>query len=161
MEWYVRAFLKASLAWLALGVTLGVARAAHPIWTLYRLAHGHMVLLGFVTMMIFGVAYHVVPRFAGFKLHSKRAAHWHWFISNAGLVLMACGFFIRPSNATLGTPVLAVGGTLSAIGAYTFVYLLWRTLDGPRGLRVAAKRASIEARPAGAQLPLAPVRADA
>ena len=74
MEWFVKAFLKASLAWLALGVTLGLAMAAHPVWTVYRAAHMHMVLLGFVTMMIYGVAYHVIPRFAGFPLHSRRGA---------------------------------------------------------------------------------------
>ena len=35
MEWFVRAFMKASLAWLGLGVTLGVAVAAlraHAAW---------------------------------------------------------------------------------------------------------------------------------
>ena len=69
MTWFVKAFLKSSLAWLALGVTFGVAMAAHPVWTVYRLAHVHMLLLGFVAMMIFGVAYHVIPRFAGFPLH--------------------------------------------------------------------------------------------
>ena len=52
MEWFVKAFVKASLAWLALGVTLGVAMAAHPAWMVYRPAHAHMNLLGFVTMMI-------------------------------------------------------------------------------------------------------------
>ena len=55
MDWFVKAFLKASLAWLALGVTLGATMAAHPAYTIYRPAHAHMVLLGFVTMMIFGV----------------------------------------------------------------------------------------------------------
>ena len=30
MEWFVRAFLRASLAWLGLGVTLGVAMAVEP-----------------------------------------------------------------------------------------------------------------------------------
>ena len=74
MEWYVRAFLKASLSWLAAGVSLGVAMAAHPLWTVYRLVHMHMLLLGFVTMMIYGVAYHVIPRFAGFPIHNRRAA---------------------------------------------------------------------------------------
>ena len=66
MTWFVKAFLKSSLAWLALGVTFGVAMAAHPVWTVYRLAHVHMMLLGFVTMMIYGVAYHVIPHFVGF-----------------------------------------------------------------------------------------------
>ena len=129
MEWFVKAFLKASLAWLSLGVTLGVAMAAHPIWTPYRLAHMHMVLLGFVTMMIYGVGYHVIPRFTGSPLFSRRAAGWHWWISNAGLALMVAGFIVRVSRAGVGTPLLATGGTLSAIGAYTFAFVIWRTID--------------------------------
>jgi len=141
MEWFVRAFLKASLAWLALGVTLGVAMAAHPVWTVYLPAHMHMVMLGFVTMMIFGVAYHVIPRFTGFPLHNRRAAGVHWWISNAGLALMVCGFVTRVWRAGEGTIVLAIGGTLSAIGAYIFVYVIWRTVDGPVALRKAQARA--------------------
>jgi len=31
---------------------------------------------------------------------------------------------------------------LSALGAYTFAYLIWRTLDGPAQLRAAAERAA-------------------
>jgi cbb3-type cytochrome oxidase subunit 1 len=141
MEWFVRAFLKASLAWLALGVTLGVAMSAHPVWTMYRSAHMHMVLLGFVTMMIYGVAYHVIPRFTGHALHSRRAAVAHWWLSNAGLALMAVGFAVQATVAGVGTVLLATGGTLSAAGAYTFAYLIWRTIDGPRGMRAAEKRA--------------------
>ena len=156
MERFVRAFLKASLVWLTLGVTLGVAMAAHPVWTVYRPAHMHMVLLGFVTMMIFGVAYHVIPRFAGFPLHSRRAATWHWWMSNVGLALMVCGFIARAHARAEGTPVLAVGGTLSALGAYTFVWVLWHTLDGPAPMRRAAKRAQeAAARPGATTLPLA------
>ncbi|MEO8560792.1 MAG: hypothetical protein ABI601_01870 [bacterium] len=157
MEWYVRAFLKASLAWLALGVTLGVAMAAHPVWTIYRLAHVHMVLLGFVTMMIFGVAYHVIPRFAGAPLRARRVAVAHWWMSNIGLVAMAAGFVLRARGSAVGTIVLALGGTLSALGAYTFVVLLWRTIDGPTGARAAARRASTMAlqEDAGKLVPLA------
>lgn len=131
MDWFVKAFIKASVAWLALGVTLGLAMAAHPVWTIYRPAHLHMVLLGFVTMMIYGVAYHVIPRFVGVPLHSRRAAGWQWWLSNVGLVLMVAGFAVRANGRDAGTPLLAVGGTLASIGAYIFAYLLWRTMDGP------------------------------
>jgi cbb3-type cytochrome oxidase subunit 1 len=154
----VRRFLKASLAWLALGVTLGVAMAAHPVWTLYRLAHVHMMLLGFVAMMIFGVAYHVVPAFAGFPLHRPAAAHFHWWLANVGLAAMASGFVLRVHAPTGGTVLLASGGTLSAAGAYLFVYLIWRTIDGPAHLRASAARArnAMDIRRAGRQpLPLA------
>jgi len=155
MERFVRLFLKASLAWLALGVTMGVAMAAHPVWTVYRQAHMHMMLLGFVTMMIYGVAYHVIPRFAGFPLHSRRAAVVHLWISNVGLALMVAGFVTRASLAGPGTVVLSAGGTLSAIGAYTFVYVMWRTLDGTNALRRAKQeREAARTRPAIA-LPIA------
>lgn len=155
MTWFVRSFLKASLTWLALGVSLGVAMAAHPLWTVYRLVHVHMLLLGFVTMMIYGVAYHVVPRFAGFPLISPRAPVWHWWISNTGLALMATGFAIRVHAATAGTIVLAAGGTLSALGAYTFVYVIWRTIDGPVALRDGARRAEQMAQQSrGGRLPV-------
>ena len=141
MEWFVRAFLKASLAWLALGVTLGAAMGAHPLWTVYLPAHLHMVLLGFVTMMIYGVAYHVIPRFTGHPLHNRRAGGVHWWLSNVGLALMVCGFVARVARPGMGTLVLSVGGTLSALGAYTFVYVIWRTVDGPAAMRKAEARA--------------------
>ena len=74
MEWFVRAFLKSALVALGLGVTLGLGIASHPQWIAYRPAHVHLNLLGFVTMMIYGVAYHVIPRFSGTPLFSRRLA---------------------------------------------------------------------------------------
>ncbi len=128
MEWHSRAFMKASLIWLVIGVTLGVAMAVHPPWAVFRAAHLHMNLLGFVAMMIFGVAYHVIPRFVGRPLHRARAASWHWWIANIGLLLMAAGLMLRATGGA-GTPILAIGGALSAFGAYTFAFLIWRTLS--------------------------------
>ena len=152
MEWYVRAFLKASLAWLSLGVTLGIAMAVHPAWGIYRTAHMHMNLLGFVTMMIFGVAYHVLPRFTGHALWSPQLPGWHWWGSNVGLTLMVIGFVCRVSNGTagqVGAALLSTGGTLAALGAYAFAYNMWRTIDGP-----AAQRAVTSSPVVRATLPL-------
>src|SRR3546814_16918520 len=88
MEWFVKRFMKASVTWLALGVTLGVAMAVHPPWTVLRPVHLHMTLVGFVAMMIFGDAYHVVTRFAGFPLPSRRLAGLPWWIAPVGLGLL-------------------------------------------------------------------------
>ena len=137
MEWFSRAFLKSSLAWLGLGVTLGVAMAIHPQWIAYRPAHMHMNLLGFVAMMIFGVAYHVIPRFTGNPLHSRRLGGVHWFIANGGLALMVIGFLLGPRIGRAAIPVLAAGGVLSAVGAYTFIYNVWRTIDGRPAMQSA------------------------
>ena len=67
-------FLRASLLWLVVGTSLGAAMAIHPAWAVYRPAHLHALLLGFVMMMIAGVAYHVIPRFTMAALHSPRVS---------------------------------------------------------------------------------------
>jgi cbb3-type cytochrome oxidase subunit 1 len=89
-----------------------------------------MALLGFVAMMIFGVAYHVIPRFTGNPLHSGRLATVHWWIANAGLAALVAGFVARAHVPSSAIPVLAAGGMLAATGAYLFIYNLWRTIDG-------------------------------
>lgn len=138
MDWFVRNFIKASLVWLGLAVSLGVAMAAHPAWVVYRTAHLHMALLGFVTMMIFGVAYHVIPRFTGNPLHSRRLAMVHWWIANAGLAVLVAGFVARVQLPSSAISVLAGAGILVATGAYLFIYNLWRTIDSrPAGRRAA------------------------
>jgi cbb3-type cytochrome oxidase subunit 1 len=132
MDWFARAFVRASLVWLVLGVTLGTAMAVHPAWTIYRPAHMHMTLLGFVTMMIFGVGYHVLPRFVGRPLWSRRIAGWHVWVSNVGLAFMCVGFAVRVSisaDQRVATAILGAGGALSAIGAYLFAFNAWRTMS--------------------------------
>ena len=145
MEWFVKAVLKASLTWFGLGVTLGMAMAIRPEWAIYRTAHFHMNFLGFVTMMIFGVAYHVIPRFTGNPLHSRRIAGAQWWISNVGLALLAGGFALSAKIGTRAWPLLAAGGIVSAVGAYLFIYNLWRTIDGNRAARAGAERAAKQA----------------
>ena len=140
MEWFVRRFIRASLAWLALGITLGLCMAAHPGWIIYRPAHVHMNLVGFVSMMIFGVAYHVVPRFTGNPLSSRTMPAYHWWISNLGLAGMVMGFMLQPHAGMHGTAFLIAGGLLETIGAYLFVYNIWRTTAGRAPVAPAVAR---------------------
>ena len=129
MTAYVRRFIRSSLFWLGVGVILGVLMAAWPRAVLYRPAHMHANLLGFVSMMIFGVAYHVIPRFTGAALRSERLADLHLWVANGGLALMVVGWLARAHGFAAWRPVLVTGGTLSAIGAFLFIYNIWRTLD--------------------------------
>ena len=135
MDWFSRAFLKSSLVWLGLGVSMGAAMAAVPVLAVYRTAHQHLNLLGFVAMMIYGVAYHVIPRFMGHPLHSLRLAGVHVWLANAGLGFLALGFLLMPTIGPAAVPLQGLGGVLSAVGAYCFIYNIWRTLDGRAILR--------------------------
>lgn len=147
MDWFVRRFIRASLAWLALGITLGLCMAAHPAWIIYRPAHVHMNLVGFVSMMIFGVAYHVVPRFTGNPLASRTLPGYHWWFSNLGLAGMTTGFVLQPHAGMHGAVFLVAGGVLETIGAYLFVYNVWRTTGVRMPVAPPASRRPLPAHP--------------
>jgi len=140
MDWFAKIFIRASLIWFVLGITLGLAMAIHPAWTIYRPAHAHMNLVGFVTMMIFGVGYQMLPRFFGHPLHSRPFAVAHIWLANVGLALLVTGFFLAPHIGARSIPVTAGGGGLWAVGAYGFVYNMWRTFDAAERRRRVNQR---------------------
>lgn len=129
MDRHVVRFIQASLLWLVGGVTLGVAMAIRPAWTVYRPVHLHMLLLGFVMMMIAGVAYHVFPRFAATPLYSARIAEFHLIAANLGLALLASGFALRAHADSRSAILMGSGGAISAIGAYLMAWNLWQTIS--------------------------------
>lgn len=128
MDPFVRRFIRASLLWLGIGVLLGIGIAIRPAWLVYRPAHMHATLLGFVSMMIFGVAYHVLPRFTGRPLHNPRLAALHVWLANTGLALMVTGWLARPHLAGAGI-LIGIGGITAGAGAFAFIYNIWKTLD--------------------------------
>ena len=129
MDWFVRAFLKSSLAWFAAGVTLGLAMALFPALAVYRTAHLHLNLLGFVAQMIYGVSLHVVPRFFGHPLVYPRLAGVQFWLAQAGLVLLAGGFAFRVPALPGATIMIAAGALLSSAAAFCYIVNVWRTID--------------------------------
>ena len=88
-----------------------------------------MNLVGFVVMMIFGVGYQMLPRFFGHPIHSRALASLHIWLANLGLGGLVAGFFLAPHIGAKSVPVTSAGGILWAIGAYGFIYNMWRTFD--------------------------------
>jgi cbb3-type cytochrome oxidase subunit 1 len=129
MDTFVRRFIRSSLLWLGVGVALGLAMALDARLVGFRQAHMHANLLGFVSMMIFGVAYHVFPRFTGRPLFSRRMAEVHLWLANSGLAGMVSGFILRLYRWQPGMVLLSAGAALSAAGALCFILNIWRTLD--------------------------------
>ncbi|MGH7695784.1 MAG: hypothetical protein ACRENH_12425 [Gemmatimonadaceae bacterium] len=142
MDWFVKAFIRASLVWFATGVALGVAMAIYPPWVLYRPAHAHMNVVGFITMMVFGVGYQLLPRLFGHGLHSRALAIAHWWLANFGLALMVTGFVLSPHVGRNGSWITAAGGLLFAGGAFVFVFNLWRTFNAADARHRARAQAS-------------------
>ena len=91
--------------------------------------HGHVMLLGFMAMMIYGVGLHVLPRFSGRPLFSERMANGQLWVSNLGLWLMAAGWL------AVHDALVAVGGLLSWLGIGMFAANILLTVRryGPKG----------------------------
>jgi cytochrome c oxidase cbb3-type subunit 1 len=129
MEPFIKAFIRASLLWFTGGIVLGVAIAIHPQWIVWRPAHAHMNVVGFLTMLVFGVGYQLLPRLFGHPLYSQRLAVAHLYLSNLGLGGLVAGFLIQPYGGPPTRWITALGGVLFAVGAMLWVYNLWRTFD--------------------------------
>jgi nitric oxide reductase large subunit len=113
-----RWFIAAALAYALLGGLIGLAWLADPglLPGLALRAHAHLMLVGFVGMMIFGVGLHVLPRFSGRELYSERVADAQFWIANIGLIGMVYGWLAGAhALATAGGALLWFGFALFAL----------------------------------------------
>ena len=124
-------FLKVGMAYFVLGTFLGVLLVEPPSRDiLYRvsgarwgLVHTHLNLAGFVIMIIFGIAYHILPRFAGKPLRSEACASAHFWIAALATAWMVIGFIVPAAAVLLWT------GSVAQLGGIVLgVVNLWLTI---------------------------------
>jgi len=122
-------FIFAGMVYLVLGVTIGVLFVVFPELRPLSTVHAHLNLVGFVVFLIFGVAYHILPRFRGRPLHSEPLAWWQFLMANIGLVgllvFMSIGAFQPLGGLNV---VYGIFGIILLLSFYFFVYNLARTL---------------------------------
>ena len=146
MDWFVRAFLKASLAWFGAGVLLGLSMAVFPDLVAYRTAHLHINLLGFVGQMIYAVSLHVVPRFFGHPLVYPKLGGTQFWLAQPGLALLAGGFALRVTAAPGAYPAIVAGAVLSAAAAACYIVNVWATINAS-AVRPLARGRPVPLRP--------------
>lgn len=126
-----RWFVSLGLVYGLLGGFVGLAWLAQPGFVPGNgpRLHGHLMLLGFVAMTIYGIALHVLPRFSGRPLFSERLADVQFALANVGLLVLGAGF------AATSERVVAVGGglTLAAMAAFAVNVAFTVRLIGPKG----------------------------
>jgi hypothetical protein len=85
--------IRAAFTCLALGVALGTSFALNrALGAALRPLHAELNLWGWVTLLIYGFAYHMLPRFAGRPLQRPRVASAQAWIAIGGVVLAALGW---------------------------------------------------------------------
>ncbi len=86
------------------------------------LAATHLMTLGFISMVMMGAMYQLVPVVFNVKLSSVRLGAWHYAALVPGVVLMVSGFLTHVAA------FLMVGGTLVVLSVTLFLLNVARTL---------------------------------
>lgn len=124
-------FIKASIIYFLLGSIVGFVMTAWPEGVIhYRSVHAHLNLLGWMSMMIFGVGYHILPRFSGRPLYSLSIAKAQFWLANIGLIGMSISWpLISRDIATgLSQTLLALFSLIELAAVFFFVYNIWKTM---------------------------------
>lgn len=119
--WFYGAALFVLLAGLAVGEAMALRLIEPPGYGKARLAHIHLNLLGFVTLVIIGTMHNLFPTLLNAQLHSPRIARATFFVMPAGIALLIVGFLLTH----LWTQIAA--GGLLLVGALLFTYNILRT----------------------------------
>lgn len=122
MDRYTKAFVVAALAYFLLAALLGTWMGATDTAGWVRFAHVHFNLLGFMSMMIYGVGYFILPRFNGRTLRWPSWVPLHFYAANVGLIGMVATAPERPSTG------FVLFSALSVVSAALFVVNLAATM---------------------------------
>jgi heme/copper-type cytochrome/quinol oxidase subunit 1 len=136
----VRRFLKTAVGFLILGIGLGVymliLREFQGAWPSpwWISAHTHAILVGFVILMIFGVALWMFPRPAKderpFDPRFAEAAYWLITLGTAARV--ACELARANTGTAAVRWAVVVGGGAQALGIVLFFWAMWGRIRGRR-----------------------------
>ncbi len=108
-------FIKIAIVYLLIGATLGLIMGIRQDFTLAPV-HAHLNLLGWATLALAGVVYHLYP-----AASTTRLAHLHFWIHNLALPVFMVGLGVMLSGQPSLMPVVAVGATATLIGLVIFV----------------------------------------
>jgi hypothetical protein len=126
-----RAAVLLAIAGMIWGIVMGVSQdhATLP-------AHAHLNLLGWVSLFLFGVYYHLHPAVDRSALASLQV--WIWI---AGTIIMTIGVGLVHSGHEIGDPIAAVSSLLVLVDMLIFGWLVFR----PAPVELTGRRSTLPA----------------
>lgn len=127
-EWNITgAYIVAALVYLFFTVVAGIMMAInlyHPYFKTnhleYLKLHAHLAFVGWVSMVIMGVSYKLIPMFLLSHGFSLKPAKWVFGFINAGLILLIVEYHLSTRSI-----MLPIGATLITIGSLIFFYQVY------------------------------------
>jgi len=141
MNYYMKSFVFASLFYLGLGVIIGLLNGIADLGYFGIFAHTHLNLLGFMSMIIFGIGYFILPRFNGVDLKFPSWVTIHFYLGNLSLVGMVS---FRGMEMNTGDEIFKslfiICATLQAVSIFMFIINITFTLLPKKVDPVALKK---------------------
>ena len=129
MDKYAKAFVKAGLIYLGIGTIMGIYMVVWPDirFTITRV-HVHTLLLGFMAMMIYGVGYHILPRFMGRPIYSHRLGNAQVWVANISLIGLSISWILEGIQGG-GWHYFALLFSLGqGVAIFIFIFNLWKSM---------------------------------
>ncbi len=129
MDRFARWFIIMSIFYFVVAAVLGIVMLYSGRAMPLKFVHSHLNLLGWVSMMIYGVGYHILPRFMGRPLYSRAIGDVQFWTANVGLIMMLLFYTLDRYSPSSGYVTLSVaGGVLELVSIVLFFYNMLKTL---------------------------------
>src|SRR5574337_1896421 len=129
MDRFVKGFIVMSIVYLGVSSVLGIFMLGNQDLLALKFVHSHLNMLGWVSMMIFGVGYHILPRFMGRPLYSNRIGEAQFYLGNISLVGMLLFYSLNVYSPDSTYRMLTVAfGAAQALTLFLFFYNMLMTL---------------------------------
>ena len=133
MHSLVRRFLKTGILFLGAGLLLGAwMLVRRELWGIYpstylMSAHTHAILVGFVMMMILGVALWLFPRpEKGDTRYDPRRAEWSYWCVTIGTAMRVAGEVARAGIDSVWLRWgVVIASTAQVVGIAIFFFTMW------------------------------------
>ncbi|OGP96654.1 MAG: hypothetical protein A2157_15155 [Deltaproteobacteria bacterium RBG_16_47_11] len=129
MDKYAKVFVKASLIYLGIGTLMGGWMILSPdIRFALTRVHVHILLLGFMAMMIYGVGYHILPRFMGRPVYSHRLGNIQVWLVNITLIGLSISWILETFQGGIWHSLAILFGIGQVISVFLFIINLWMSM---------------------------------
>ena len=110
-----RTLLKISVVYFMIGISFGLYMSLSHVFTLTTV-HVHMNLLGWMSLALVGVFYHLYP-----SLEKNSLAKWHFWLHNIGLpIMMICIGLAIVGAGDIFFLLATIGGVATLLGIFCF-----------------------------------------
>jgi cbb3-type cytochrome oxidase subunit 1 len=129
MDKFVKGFIVMSVVYLGVSTVMGILMLAHQDLLALKFVHSHLNMLGWVSMMIYGVGYHILPRFMGRPLYSNKIGETHFWLANISLIGLLLFYVLNAYNPSSTSRMLMIlFGAVQAVSIFLFFFNMLMTL---------------------------------